>query len=156
MAQQMKDYTEEELPIIQGGTVQIVDKETGELVEVPEIEQHTFGQHQFWKVYMYNFMSALGILNSKQVDIFRYIIENIKSEGNIFIGTYKKIQEDVHVSAPTVATVMKKLQKGDFISQVSQGVWRVNPRFIIKGSENKRQMLITVYDDEKYGNAKRE
>ena len=64
-----------------------------------------------------DFMSVLGIIDSKQLDIFIYIAENTNPSTNTFIGTYKKISKDVNVSQPTISTIMKKLQANNFIKK---------------------------------------
>ena len=62
-------------------------------------------------MYLVDFLQVLGVLDSKQVDILVYILENTESANNTFIGTYSKIEKAVGVSRPTVATVMTKLQE---------------------------------------------
>ena len=39
-----------------------------------------------------DFLSILGIIDNKQVDIFIYIVENTNQSNNVFLGTYKKYQ----------------------------------------------------------------
>ncbi len=88
---------------------ELLDQETGEIIVVDQISKRIYGQKNFWKMYLMDFMSVLGIIDSKQLDIFIYIAENTNPSTNIFIGTYKKISKDVNVSQPTISTIMKKL-----------------------------------------------
>lgn len=85
-----------------------------------------------------DFLTVLGIINSKQLDIFIYIVENTNQATNMFIGTYKKISKDVKVSSKTIASIMKKLQENNFIKKVQNGVWLVNPNILMKGNDHKR------------------
>lgn len=127
----------------------LIDQETGELIEVDQITKRALGQKQFWKIYLMDFLQVLGVLDSKQIDILIYLLENTESSNNTFIGTYSKIQEEVGVSRPTVATVMTKLQENGFIKKVQNGVWQVSPNIMMKGSEHKKSLLLNYYDDSK-------
>ena len=111
---------------------ELLDQETGEIIVVDQISKRIYGQKNFWKMYLMDFMSVLGIIDSKQLDIFIYIAENTNPSTNTFIGTYKKISKDVNVSQPTISTIMKKLQANNFIKKVQNGVWLVDSDFIEK------------------------
>lgn len=121
------------------------DLDTGELIEVDQITKRALGQKQFWKIYLMDFLQILGVLDSKQIDILIYILEHTEAANNTFIGTYTKIQDEVGVSRPTVATVMKKLQENGFIKRVQNGVWQVSPNIMMKGSEHKKSLLLNYY-----------
>lgn len=127
----------------------LVDQDTGELIEVDQITKRALGQKQFWKIYLMDFLQILGVLDSKQIDILIYILEHTEAANNTFIGTYTKIQTEVGVSRPTVATVMRKLQEHGFIKKVQNGVWQVSPNIMIKGNEHKKSLLLNYYADEK-------
>ena len=79
-------------------------------------------------MYLVDFLQVLGVLDSKQVDILVYILENTESANNTFIGTYSKIEKAVEVSRPTVATVMTKLQEKGFMRKIQNGVWQVSSK----------------------------
>ena len=111
---------------------ELLDQETGEIIVVDQISKRIYGQKNFWKMYLMDFMSVLGIIDSKQLDIFIYIAENTNPSTNTFIGTYKKISKDVNVSQPTISTIMKKLQANNFIKKVQNGGWLVDSDFIEK------------------------
>lgn len=113
-----------------------------------QITKKIYGQKNFWKMYLMDFMSVLGIIDSKQLDIFIYIAENTNPSNNIFISTYSKISKDVNVSRPTISTIMKKLQVNNFIKKVQNGVWFVNPNIIMKGNDHKRQILLNYFEND--------
>lgn len=121
------------------------DNETGEIILVDEIAKRRYGSKQFWKCYLMDFLTILGILDSKQVDVFIYIVENTNQATNLFIGTLEKIAKDVGVSRPTVSRMMKKLQENGFVKKVQNGVYMVNPNILMKGNDHKRQILLTYY-----------
>lgn len=125
-----------------------VDAESGEIIYVDGIDKRMNGQKNFWKVYLMDYLTILGIIDSKQLDIFIYIAENTSPSNNLFIGTYKKIAEDVGASSATISKIMKKLQKNNFIKRVQNGVWFVNPNITMKGGERKRQILLSYYADD--------
>lgn len=124
-----------------------MDVETGEKIHVEQITKRAYGQKQFWKLYLMDFLQVLGVLDSRQVDILVYILENTEQANNTFIGTYAKIQSDIGVARGTIATVMKKLQDGGFITKIQNGVWQVSPQIMMKGSEHKKSLLLNYYDD---------
>jgi DNA-binding Lrp family transcriptional regulator len=125
-----------------------IDVETGEVIWVDQISKRIYGTKNFWKCYLMDFLLILGIMDSKQVDIFVYIVENTNQSNNTFIGTYKKISKDVEVSEPTIARIMRKLQDNNFIKRVQNGVWLVNPNILMKGNDTKRQILLSYYESE--------
>ena len=120
-------------------------EDTGDQYIVNEIAKFTHGQKHFWKLYLMDFLSVLGIFDSRQLDVFIYICENTKSSDNMFWGTYDKIQKDTGVSRDTVARIMKKLQKFEFITRKAPGVYMINPKLLMKGNVKKQHLLISHY-----------
>ena len=141
-----KTYIESTQTLIGTKKRELVDVETGEQILVDQITKRVYGSKNFWKCYLIDFLTVLGVFDSKQVDIFVYIIENTNQANNVFIGTYKKIAEDVGVSQPTIAKIVKKLQDNNFIKRIQNGVWAVNPNILMKGNDMKRQMLLSYYE----------
>lgn len=43
---------------------------------------------------------------------------------------------------------MKKLQENKFIKKKQNGVYQVNPNIMIKGNDNKRQILLSYYEEQ--------
>jgi DNA-binding Lrp family transcriptional regulator len=125
-----------------------IDVETGEVIWVDQINKRVYGTKNFWKCYLMDFLSVLGIIDSKQLDVFIYIVENTNQSNNTFIGTYEKIAKDVGVSRPTISSILKKLQGNNFIKRVQNGVWLVNPNILMKGNDTKRQILLSYYESE--------
>lgn len=99
----------------------------------------------FWKLYLGDFLPVLGIVENKQVDILIYILENTHPSTNMFVGTYKTIQKNTHTSETTIAKVMKKLQKQEFLKKIQNGLWQVSPNIMMKGNENKKQLLLSYF-----------
>ena len=126
----------------------MIDVQTGEQIFVDQITKRVYGSKNFWKCYLMDFLTVLGIIDSKQIDVFIFIVENTNQGNNTFIGTYKHISKEVGVSEPTIAKIMKKLQVNNFIKKVQNGVWLVNPNILMKGNDTKRQILLSYYESE--------
>lgn len=141
-------YIQETQTLVGQRRRELVDVETGEKILVDQITKRVYGSKKFWKVYLMDFLSVLGIIDSKQLDIFIYIAENTKPGENLFIGTYKQIAKDVKVSESTIAKLMKKLQDNGFIRKVQNGVWFVNPNILMQGNDNKRQILLSYFESD--------
>lgn len=126
-----------------------IDTETGEQIKAEQVTKRAYGQKQFWKIYLMDFLHVLGLADSKQIDVLIYILENTEQANNTFVGTYKKIAKEANVSEPTIAKIMKKLQEKDFIIKVQNGVWQVSANVMMKGNEHKKSLLLNYYDDSK-------
>ena len=96
----------------------LIDQETGEIIEVDQITKRTYGQKNFWKVYLLDFLQVLNLIDSKQLDILIYILENTNPSTNIFIGTYKKIAKEVKTTEKTISIIFKKLQENNFLKKL--------------------------------------
>lgn len=148
MGDRYLEYAAETQTLIGSKKRELVDVETGEQIFVDQIAKRVYGTKNFWKCYLMDFLTVLGIIDNKQVDIFIYVVENTNPSNNIFLGTYKKIASDVGVSEPTIAKIMKKLQDNGFVKKIQNGAWFVNPNILMKGNDNKRQILLSYYESE--------
>jgi|SRR5699024_5517732 len=127
----------------------LIDEDTGEVVHVDQITKRVYGTKNFWKMYLMDFLSVLGIVDNKQLDVFIYIAENTNQSNNLFIGTYRNISENVEVGLSTVTRIMRKLQENNFIKKQQNGVYLVNPNIMMKGNDTKRQILLSYYEEDK-------
>jgi predicted transcriptional regulator len=134
------------LTIIEDEKKKLVDVETGEVIIVDNVQKHIYGPKAFWKIYLLDFMTVLGIIDSKQLDVCIYIAENTSQSNNLFIGTHKRIAADVGVSPRTVNTILNKLKDNGSIKRVQNGVWAVNPNIMMKDNDRKRQILLSYYE----------
>ena len=121
-----------------------VNTETGEVSDI--YIQKDVSSQNFWKIWLSDILTVLGIIsNSRQLDVVLYVMGHIKQSDNTFVGTYDKIVEGCGVSRRTVVTTMKKLLEVDFLRRVQNGMYQVNPKYMLKGNENKRRMIIDYY-----------
>lgn len=142
----IKEYHAATQTLVKTKSRELVDSETGEKIIANHIVKKVYGGKQFWKIYLADFMSALSIFDNKQLKVFIYIVENINPSNNIFLGTYKHISENIHVSQPTIASIMKKLQEHDILKRIQDGAWMINPNILMKGTDAKRSMLLHNYN----------
>lgn len=142
------DYMSDTQTLIGSKKKELVDVDTGEKILVDQITKRIYGTKNFWKCYLMDFLTVLGIIDSKQLDIFIYIVENTNQNNNIFLGTYKKIAADVGCSSATIATIMKKLQAHNFVKRLQNGAWLVNPNILMRGNDSKRQILLSYYESD--------
>lgn len=126
----------------------LIDRDTGEEIIVDQISKRVYGSKQFWKCYLMDFLTVLGIIDSKQLDIFIYIVENTDQARNLFIGTQRDIAKNTNSSIQTVSTIIKKLIDNNFIVKKQNGVYMVNPNLLMKGNDHKRQILLSYYESE--------
>lgn len=148
MSRTIKEYNEDTQTLIAHKPRELVDVETGEKIVVDQITKRVYGSKRFWKVYLMDFLTVLGIIDSKQLDVFIYIAENTDPVKNIFLGTYDKIAKDVGVCRQTIAKLMKKLQDNNFIKRIQAGAWFVNPNILMKGDDHKRQILLSYFESD--------
>ena len=140
-------YNENTQTLFQTKRKQFQDLETGEIIEADAITKRVMGKQNFWKIFLMDFLAVLGVFDSKQVDVFVYIVQNTNPGNNLFIGTYKNIAKNADVSEPTIARIFKKLQEFKFIKKVQNGVWAVNPQILMKGDERKKRLLLSYYEE---------
>lgn len=118
-----------------------INTATGEVCDV-YISKEVNSQN-FWKIWLGDILTVLGIIsNSKQLDVVIYIMQNIRQSDNLFIGSYEKIASGAGTTKRTVVTTMKKLLETEFLKRVQNGVYAVNAKYLVKGNENKRRMII--------------
>ena len=141
------EYTRATQTLIGQTKKKLIDVETGEQIEVDQITKRAYGQKQFWKIYLLDFLQVLGILDSKQIDVLIFILENTNSSNNTFIGTQRIISEKTKVSLPTVSKILVKLQDNNFITKIQSGVYQVSPNILMKGSDHKKSILLNYYND---------
>lgn len=107
--------------------------------------------HGGWaKVWLMDLLMALGMIsNSKQMDVVFYVLENVKLSENLFIGTIREIAEKTNISTKTVNIAIQKMLEANIITKKMNGVYYVNPAFILQGSDGKQRKLTILYEEAK-------
>lgn len=148
MADKNLEYIQDTQTLVGSRKRELIDVQTGEQIFVDQITKRVYGSKNFWKCYLIDFLTVLGIIDSKQLDIFIFIVENTNQSNNTFLGTYKHISKQTGCSSRTIAKIMKKLQENNFIRKIQNGAWLVNPNILMKGNDTKRQILLSYYESE--------
>ena len=91
------EYTSNTQTLIGQQRKTLVDQDTGEVIEVDQITKRALGQKQFWKLYLVDFLQVLGVLDSQQVNVLIYVLENTNASTNTYIGTYRKTAENTGI-----------------------------------------------------------
>lgn len=127
-----------------------IDQESGELVNmnVVEVEQR---DANFRKLWLGHILETMEIIGNKKTKVVFHIMENLNSE-NLFLQTYREVEQKLDISKKTIVETFKALQEGNFLTMVHSGVYRVNPQAIFKGSYNNRMNVLIRYRDEKAKN----
>lgn len=131
---------------------QVQDVNTGEIFTIEESTRTAYGRKHFWKLYLSDFLPLLGlVMDSQQLNVLLYVLENTKQSDNLFIGTFKKISEETKISLSTVYRIMKKLQNTEYkgapmIKMVQSGVYMISPDLLVKGNDKKKKSLMITWE----------
>ena len=128
----------------------IVDVETGEVTQEIFMTPHSKGPH-FWRLYLREYLMALGKLNENVFDVLCFLLENIQPGDNICYCTQDEISEGTALSRSTVIRALKQLSEAGFIRKIKNGKYMVNPRIMVYDLQpgNKQyNILIRIYEGE--------
>lgn len=140
------EYLEKNSTLIGTRLLQLVDPETGQVLEMIQTTKLRYGSKPFWKCYLKEFLTVMDTLSGRQFDVFIYIIRKTKQSDNRFIGTYDKIMKDTGCSRKVIAKTLKSLQDCNFIRKVQNGIWMINPNILMKGDGQKQLGLWREYE----------
>lgn len=126
---------------------EFVNIKTGEVVSASTFIMRNV-DFNFDKIWLFHLAEAYDLIGGKSVEILNFLMENRNSE-NLTICTQRGISKSLEVSLDTVTRVMTKLKEKNVISMPQQGVYRINPDIIFKGSNDKRMRILLEYRKEK-------
>jgi biotin operon repressor len=141
------------------GVTTLVDPSTGVAypMQINSIEDRDFNFHKVWLEHM--IMGLEGIANQK-LSLAFWIIENLDGD-NRLIMTQEAISEETGICRATISKTINILCKcGEngisFLQKIQNGVYRVNPDILYKGSHNNRMGIIFEYSQQMMAKAKKE
>lgn len=141
-----KEYNKQNQIAYISRTRNYVDEE-GNIGTETEIYKKTYGGKHFWRVWLGDLLYTLGLINNnKQFEVIFHVLDNTNTHDNLYIGTLRKTAEKTGVSYSTVAEAFKKMQEHNMIVMQQSGVYKVNPKLLIKGDDKKKQRLIVEYE----------
>lgn len=122
-----------------------INQKTGEIVETQTVIRG--GDFDFHKIWLGHVLDAIDQVGNVKIKVLNHILRGMDSQ-NRYIGTVRGIAEEMKVSHTTVGALLKKLEDADFITRISSGVIRVNPRGLFKGGSHKRMNVLIKYREE--------
>lgn len=124
-----------------------INQETGELVDmnVIQVEERDCNFHKIW---IGHIASTIRLIGNKKMDILDYLWFNMAHD-NLVIVTQRDLVNKINVSLKTISETFKALIESDFMVMVQQGVYRLNPNIIFKGTINNRLNILIMYNNKK-------
>jgi len=119
------------------------DVKSGEIFEAYGVCK-TLKKENFYKVWLFDLLTALGLIGNKKMLVFEYLISAMDKQNRV-IKSIKEIAGDLNISYKTVATTMKQLQDAGLLIKQKNSVYIINPRVVFFGDEKRRQYLLLEY-----------
>ena len=126
------------------GTRKYINQDSGEIedFEVVNIEERDFNFHKIWLNHIIN---SLDLIGNQKTRLAFWIVDNLDKENKLTM-TYRQISEKSGISYQTVSRTMKSLIESNFLQQINQGAYRINPNIIFKGTRSGRLNVLYQYN----------
>ena len=126
------------------GTRKYINRDSGEIedFQVVNIEERDFNFHKIWLNHIIN---SLDLIGNQKTRLAFWIVDNLDKENKLTM-TYRQITEKSGISYQTVSRTMKSLIESNFLQQINQGAYRINPNIIFKGTRSGRLNLLYQYN----------
>ena len=124
---------------------QIVDSETGELLDIQTKETRVLTQTREEFIQVYTAVeSKLASLSPSEERVWTYCILNCDKENLIRLNSFdkEKILQKWGVASSTTANAVKALITAGLLIRVGRGTYRINPRYSWKGNSNDRRQAL--------------
>ncbi len=138
------------------GTQKLINPETGEVVETVVVEKNVEQDFNFFKVWLLDLLGVLEVVGTKKMKVVNYILENMNTQENLFIGTHQEISKKLNISRPIVSQTFKLLIDSGLLIKRNNAVYMINPNILVKGSTGKRINLLIKYEEIKKSNDNKE
>ena len=126
------------------GTRKYINQDSGEIedFQVVNIEERDFNFHKIWLNHIIN---SLDLIGNQKTRLAFWIVDNLDKESKLTM-TYRQISEKSGISYQTVSRTMKSLIESNFLQQINQGAYRINPNIIFKGTRSGRLNVLYQYN----------
>ena len=126
------------------GTRKYINRDRGEIedFQVVNIEERDFNFHKIWLNHIIN---SLDLIGNQKTRLAFWIVDNLDKENKLTM-TYRQISEKSGISYQTVSRTMKSLIESNFLQQINQGAYRINPNIIFKGTRSGRLNVLYQYN----------
>ena len=102
-------------------------------------------KENFYKVWLFDLLNALGLIGNKKIQVFDYLI-SVMDKNNRIIKSQVEISSDLNISRKTVADTFKLLREAGILIKQKNNVYLMNPRIIFFGDEKRQKYLLIEYD----------
>lgn len=126
------------------GTRKYINQDSGEIEDFQfvNIEERDFNFHKIWLNHIIN---SLDLIGNQKTRLAFWIVDNLDKENKLTM-TYRQISEKSGISYQTVSRTMKSLIESNFLQQINQGAYRINPNIIFKGTRSGRLNVLYQYN----------
>ena len=126
------------------GTRKYINQDSGEIedFQVVNIDERDFNFHKIWLNHIIN---SLDLIGNQKTRLAFWIVDNLDKENKLTM-TYRQISEKSGISYQTVSRTMKSLIESNFLQQINQGAYRINPNIIFKGTRSGRLNVLYQYN----------
>lgn len=121
----------------------IIDAETGEHSQVGliEVEDRDFNFHKVW---IKSLLLSLDELGNQKIHFAMWLVSNL-DHYNRLVCTQEVMAKSSGVSLTTVKDTLPLLIKSNFLIKEQNGVYRVNPNIVFKGTHKNREGILIRY-----------
>jgi len=102
-------------------------------------------KESFYKVWLFDLLTALGLIGNKKIQVFDYLISAM-DKSNKIIKSQVEIATDLNISRKTVADTFKLLRDAGILIKQKNNVYVMNPKVIFFGDEKRQKYLLIEYD----------
>jgi len=137
----VKSKTRKKIKVI--GKETYINQRTGFLedMQVISVEDRDANFHKLW---LQHIVLSLDIVGNQKMRFVFWLLEQMTPD-NLIPLTQRQMAEQSGYSLETVKRVIPALKSSDFLAQINQGVYRVNPDLIFKGGSNYRMNVLVQY-----------
>lgn len=123
-----------------------INQRTGELEEFA-VMRATQADWNFDKLWLFKLVELLDLVGNSKVRVLVWMLENRDSENRI-IATQDAIAEGSGVSRRTVSRLLGEMREENLISSPQNGIYRLTPDLIWKGSHPSRMNILMQFHKE--------
>lgn len=124
-----------------------VDPATGEIYFLSPADSTEMTDRNFHKVFMKNFLKAMGSIGNRKAEVAYFIIRNLTPD-NKYRYSYRQTANLTGVSYQTVARTIRTLMDADFLRRSGKELI-ANPDMLFKGYHGSRQYALAEFENAK-------
>lgn len=127
------------------GQKNYVDPENGEVITADIIHKEAYGDNNFYKMWLADLLGLIEPLARGKLKIFFYLIDHLRKENLIIVGSTSDISKATKSSLKTVYDTLDYLHNKDIIRTIQRGLYQLNPDLLFKGGTNYRRAIFIQY-----------